>query len=264
MSRSWSGLPCSCPARRRPSSTDIRSMSMVASPPVSRFVPLECNNESRRHSCGPRSAGRGARTRGSRCGTGRDRRRGRRHLRIGSALFQPWRLRHGAGARADDPRSRGRRHHQGAGCVGIGARDRRPRRGFSEPALQRLRLLPEGPAEPVPEHALLRQRDADAAHSGSVSSASRRGSLAMPQGRRRCLDQRSGLCGAVRGRPACRQPRRIVARQTGSRDGMRPDRRLGDRGCPAPRCAGDRRDRRHGGGSGKSARARRRSGDQCR
>jgi len=28
MSRSWSGLPCSCPARLRPSSTAIRSMSM--------------------------------------------------------------------------------------------------------------------------------------------------------------------------------------------------------------------------------------------
>ena len=43
-------------------------MSMAGSPPVSRFMPLECNNESRRHSCGPRSAGRGTRTRGSRCG----------------------------------------------------------------------------------------------------------------------------------------------------------------------------------------------------
>jgi threonine dehydrogenase-like Zn-dependent dehydrogenase len=43
--------------------------------------------------------------------------------------------------------------------------------GVSEPALQRLRLLPEGPAEPVSEHALLRQRDADAAHTRRVSPA---------------------------------------------------------------------------------------------
>ena len=60
------------------------------------------------------------------------------------------------------------------GAIGIRARDRRPRRGFSEPTLQRLRLLPEGPAEPVPEHALLWQRDADAAHSGRVSPTPRR------------------------------------------------------------------------------------------
>ncbi len=37
---------------------------------------------------------------------------------------------------AHDPRSRGRWDHQGAGCDRIRPRDRRPRRGFSEPTLQ--------------------------------------------------------------------------------------------------------------------------------
>ena len=40
MSRNWSGPPCSCPARLRPSSTAIRFMSMVGSPPVSRIAPI--------------------------------------------------------------------------------------------------------------------------------------------------------------------------------------------------------------------------------
>jgi len=41
MSMSWSGPPCFCPPRLRPSSTDIRSTSMVGSPPVSRFALLQ-------------------------------------------------------------------------------------------------------------------------------------------------------------------------------------------------------------------------------
>jgi len=41
MSMSWSGPPCFCPPRLRPSSTDIRSTSTVGSPPVSRFAPLQ-------------------------------------------------------------------------------------------------------------------------------------------------------------------------------------------------------------------------------
>src|SRR5438552_2195084 len=40
-STNWSAPRCSCQARLRPSSMAIRSMSMVGSPPVSRFVPLE-------------------------------------------------------------------------------------------------------------------------------------------------------------------------------------------------------------------------------
>ena len=71
------------------------------------------------------------------------------------------RVRHGAAQGADDPRPRDRRHGQRASARRSTRVKRRPaRRRQSEPPVRPLPLLPGGQAEPLPRHALLRQRDA--------------------------------------------------------------------------------------------------------
>ena len=70
--------------------------------------------------------------------------------------------------------------HEVAGVIEeAGAAVRRLRAGrahrhLPEPALRHLSLLPARPAEPLPRHALLRQRDAHAACAGRVPQGDRR------------------------------------------------------------------------------------------
>ena len=78
--------------------------------------------------------------------------------------------------------------HEVAGvieAVGAGVarlRGRRARRHQPEPALRPVPLLPAGPAEPLPGHALLRQRDAHAARAGRLPPADRGRALARRTG----------------------------------------------------------------------------------
>ncbi len=104
-----------------------------------------------------------------------------RHLRLRPALLQPWRLRAGPSARADDPRSRDFRACRGARRRCRGSAVGRDGRRQSVVALRPLRLLPQRPADPLFRHVLPRQRDAHAARAGRVCRLHR---LRRRQGRR--------------------------------------------------------------------------------
>lgn len=72
----------------------------------------------------------------------------------------------------------------------IRSRHRRPDRDRAITTLQGLRVLPQGPAKPLPEYALLRLGHANASYSGCVPAEAGGGSLSVPQGRRWGVDQR--------------------------------------------------------------------------
>ena len=96
-----------------------------------------------------------------------------------------------------------------------------------EPAVRAVPLLPAGAAEPLPGHALLRQRHAHPPRAGGVSPADRGGDApGVPAGglggRRRGLDGRATVGCAARG-----APRRIAAWQARPGDGLRADRGAG-------------------------------------
>ena len=99
---------------------------------------------------------------------------------------------------------------------------RRSGRGQSEPALQRLQVLPRGPTEPLPRHALLRQRDAFPACAGRFSRGARLRREPGPRRRRRRLAGRGGDGRTARGLPARGPARRIAAGQARARHGSGP------------------------------------------
>ena len=149
---------------------------------------------------------------------------------------------------------------EGVSCLA----DRRSGCGLAEPAVQCLPLLPEGSAEPMPQHALLRQRHADAAYPGSIPPTAGRRSLAVPPDSRPRLDQRGRLRRAVRGYTARRQPGGLAVGQAGSRHRLRADRGALHHRRPRARRTGNRRNRCDGRRSGNSRGNRRRPHDQCR
>ena len=139
------------------------------------------------------------------------------------------------------------------------------RRHQPEPALRPVPLLPAGPAQPLPGHAVLRQRDAHAARAGRLSPAHRvRDQPGLQAGRsrqrRRRLDGRAAVGGAARGQS---RRRRCSARACWSRVAGRSA-----RWWSSPRgVAGADAHRRHRHGDAAPARGdegRRRPGHQHR
>jgi hypothetical protein len=180
-----------------------------------------------------------------------------RHLRLRPALLSCRRLRHRAHQAAHGAGARGGGHG-----VGRGARCRDALKVGDKVAVNpsrpcgRLHLLPGRPAQPVPGHALLRQRDARPA---------RRRCLSQPAGVR-CRAVRAGgragaaaACGAGRallGGAARRAARRCAAGQAGAGVGLRAHRKPGGGGGAHPR-----RGRDHGRGPDRrNARRRPRDG----
>ena len=117
------------------------------------------------------------------------------------------------------------------------------RRRQPEPAVRRVPLLPGGQAEPLPRHALLRQRDALPARAGRLPRGAGVRRSAGRAGAARDVGRAGGLRRALRGVPARGEPRRAAARQARAGHRRRADRRADcDRGAPRGR-GGDRGDR---------------------
>ena len=158
--------------------------------------------------------------------------RGRRHLRLRPALLFRRRLRHGAAEGADDPRPRDRRHASRASA-------RRWRASQPASASPSTRAARAGAAATA-------RRASSSTASTCASTAARcafpmcRAAFASAGVRRRAggagagrdVGRAGGLRRAVRGLPACGQPRRAPARQARAGHRRGPDRRADrDRGA---------------------------------
>jgi L-idonate 5-dehydrogenase len=118
-----------------------------------------------------------------------------------------------------------------------------PRGGEPQPALRPLPLLPGRPCQPVPGHALLRQRHADAACTGRLPSAP--GLRREPGGEAAPLHalRDRGLRRAAGRLPACGAAGRPLAGPPRAGNGNRAYRRPGHPGRPPWRSAGGGGDR---------------------
>src|SRR5215208_5370016 len=140
--------------------------------------------------------------------------------------------------------------------------------------MQRLPLLPRGPLAALPQHAVLRQRDALPARAGRLPPTARRRGAAMREGAGKPRAREGGVRRAARGVPACGE-RRDIRRDDEAlsrRQGLlrRDVRGLGQPGGAAPghrmRAPGRGRgaDRHRRRGDAHAQRARRQGGGSAR
>ena len=156
--------------------------------------------------------------------------------------------------------------HEIAGTVAAG----RPRRDHDragpeggrqpEPGLRPMQVLRAGPAEPLPGHAVLRQRHALPPRARRVPGGADLHRRAGGCGARPRVADRGRLRRAARRVPPCRPAGRLAGRQARPGDGRGTDRRSHRRGRPPRGGRRDRRDRRGGCAARHRPDGRRRSG----